>query len=81
MWESRKYVILDAAELNSVDFSQVQERSANTVRYNNDNSKFFVKFDGSTPSFLNGKTQYTRADIRALLTTEGSEWYIDPNPE
>ena len=76
MFENRKYVILNADELDSVDFSQVQETSANTGRYNNDNSKFFVKFDGDTPSFLDGKTQYTRADIRALLTTEGSEWYI-----
>ena len=81
MWENRTYVILDANEISSIDFSQVQERSANSVRYNNDQSKFFVKFDGATPSFLNGKTQYTRADIRALITTEGSEWYIDPNPE
>ena len=81
MWGDRKYVILDANELSSVDFSQVQERSANTVKYNNDNSKFFVKFDGGTPSFLDGKTQYTRADIRSLLTTEGGEWYTDPNPE
>jgi uncharacterized protein YllA (UPF0747 family) len=77
MFENRKYVILNANELSSVDFLQVQETSANTVRYNNDNSKFFVKFDGDTPSFLDGKTQYTRADIRALLTTEGSEWYIN----
>jgi hypothetical protein len=80
MFENRKYVILDADELSSIDFSQVQERSADTIRYNNDRSKFFVKFDGATPSFLNGKTEYSRTDIRALLTTEGSEWYIDPNP-
>ena len=77
MFENRKYVILNADELDSIDFSQVQETSANTVRYNNDNSKFFVKFDGDTPSFLDGKTQYTRADIRALLTTEGSGWHIN----
>ena len=77
MWDNRKYVILNANELSSIDFSQVQENSASTVRYNNDDSKFFVKFDGDTPSFLNGKTQYNRNQIRTLLTTEGVEWYID----
>jgi hypothetical protein len=77
MRENRTYVILDANEIGAIDFSQVQENSASTVRYNNDNSKFFVKFDGATPSFLDGKTQYDRSQIRTLLTTEGSEWYID----
>ena len=44
-----KYVIIDASEVSSVDFSQVCEDSADTVRYNLDNTKALVKFDGSTP--------------------------------
>ena len=71
-----KYVIIDASEVSSVDFSQVREDSADTVRYNLDNTKALVKFDGSTPSFLNGKTQYTHAEIRTILTDTAQGWHI-----
>jgi len=53
-YENRKYVIINASEVGSVDFSQVNETSANTLRYSVDDSKTFVKFDGDTPSFLSG---------------------------
>jgi len=68
----KKYVILTASEVSSVDFSKVKEDSANTLRYNNDNTKTFVKFTGITPSFLDGKRQYTKSEILEILTEE--EW-------
>ena len=68
----RKYVIINASEVGSVDFSQVHETSASTLRYSVDNSKTFVKFDGDTPSFLNDKTQYTHSEIRTIL--DGEDW-------
>jgi hypothetical protein len=75
---SRKYVILNSDEVSSVDFSQVDETSENTLRYSLDNSQTFVKFDtDTTPSFLEGKTQYSHSEILAILATD--EW-TDPNP-
>lgn len=76
---SRKYVIIDADEVSSVDFSQVFETSADTLRYNVDpaGTKTFVKFEGETPDFLAGKTQYSHSEILTILATE--EW-TDPNP-
>ena len=75
---SRKYVIINADEVDSVNFDQVDETSADTVRYSLDDSKTFVKFDSdTTPSFLEGKTQYTHSEILAILATD--EW-TDPNP-
>ena len=71
-YENRKYVIINASEVGSVDFSQVNETSASTLRYSLDNSKTFVKFDGDTPSFLNGKTQYNHSEILAVL--DGEDW-------
>ena len=73
------YVIISASEVNSVDFSQVLEDSADTLRYNSDNTKTFVKFEGSTPSFLQGKTQYSHTAMIALLNDENGEWYTDLN--
>ena len=71
-YENRKYVIIDASEVSSVDFSQVNETSANTLRYSLDNSQTFVKFDGDTPSFLSGKTSYTHSEILTVL--DGDDW-------
>ena len=71
-YENRKYVIINASEVGSVDFSQVNETSASTLRYSLDNSQTFVKFDGDTPSFLDGKTSYTHSQIRTIL--DGTDW-------
>ena len=69
---NRKYIIITKDEVASVDFSQVLETSANTLRYNNAGTKTFVKFEDNTPSFLNGKTQYTHTE---MLTELGkSDW-------
>jgi len=75
---SRKYVIINADEVDSVDFSKVDETSADTVRFSTDGSQTFVKFDSdTTPSFLDGKTQYTHSEILTILATD--EW-SNPNP-
>ena len=71
-YENRKYVIINSSEVGTVDFSQVMETSANTLRYSLDDSKTFVKFDGDTPSFLDGKTQYNHSQIRTIL--DGTDW-------
>ena len=77
----RKFVIIKSAEVSSVDFSEVLELSADTLRYNNDNTKTFVKFEGDTPSFLDGKTQYTYSDFKAILGDENGEWFVDTSLE
>ena len=73
---SRKYVIINADEVSSVDFSQVDETSADTIRYSVDGTKTFVKFDtDTTPLLLEGKTQYSHSEILAILATD--EWTPD----
>jgi hypothetical protein len=72
----RKYVIFDCSELPSVNFSEVMETSADTVRKSVDESKTFVKYEGTQPASvaaLTTKTQeYTHEEILAILST--SEW-------
>ena len=71
----KKYVILTASEVSSVDFSKVLETSANTLRYNNDNSKTFVKYEGDQPSFLDSKTELTYTEIVTELARD--EWQAE----
>ena len=77
MFENRKYVIISKDDVSSVDFSQVLETSADTLRYSNDESKTFVKYEGSQPSFLSGKTEYNHSEILAILNEVDGEWYSD----
>ena len=70
--ENRKYVIIESSEVSSINFSEVMEISANTLRYSVDETKTLVKFIGDTPSFLEGKTEYNHSEILNILS--GSEW-------
>ena len=76
-YENRQYVILNTSELPLVDFTQVLETSAETVRRNSDGTKTFVKFEGNeTPSFINQLTSiqgpYNHNEILTILA--GPEW-------
>ena len=73
-----KYVIITAAEVSSVDFNEVLEDSAETLRYNKDDTKTFVKYIFEQPSFLDGKTELTREEI--ILELKKPEWH-KPNTD
>jgi len=68
----KSYVIIDSSEVDSIDFNQVLETSADTLRYSLDGTKTFVKYEGTQPFFLLGKTEYTHEEILNILS--GSEW-------
>lgn len=71
----KNFVILDASEVSLIDFGQIIETSADTLRYSVDGTKTFVKYRGTKPSFLNGKTEYSYEEILAILA--GPEWSSD----
>ena len=70
------YVILNKSEITDedsvIDFSQLLNRNASMLRYSLDDSKGLVKYNGDQPSFLNGKTTYTHAEILVEMAT--SAW-------
>lgn len=82
IYENRHYVIFNCNELNKIDFNQVLETSADTVRKSLDETKTFVKYEGEMPSSivsLESKSQeYSHNDILAILDT--NVW-TDPNPQ
>ena len=67
-----KYVIILAEQVADVDFNLVLETSEETLRYNNDRSLALLKFNGDTPSFLEGKTTYDYEQIMEIL--DSPEW-------
>jgi hypothetical protein len=68
----RKYVIIDASEIDGIDFNEVVEKSSNDLRYSLDQSKAVTKYEGTQPFNLLGKTEYTWSEIMTVLNT--SEW-------
>ncbi len=72
----RKYVIINKDEVESVDFNQVLETSKETLRYKIDGSESFVKFEGDTPSFLEGKTTYTLSEFLLILNDSSNGWVL-----
>ena len=58
-----------------IEFSKVKETSVDSLLWNNDNSKTFVKYEGDAPSFLRDKPTLTQTEMIEEL--EKSEWDID----
>ncbi len=82
-YTNREFMIFNVSELNQIDFSQVLETSADTVRKSINQTKTFVKWDGETiPSSVSSLTTkegpYSYSEIVDILAT--SEW-TDPNSQ
>ena len=77
---SRNYLVIQASDIGSIDFAEVCETSAETLRYSVDNTKTFVKWDGDQPAFVASLTgtegPYTNEEIRAILATDA---WTDPD--
>lgn len=75
-YPDRRFVIFNVTELNQINFSQVLEDSASTVRKSADLTKTFVKYDLPQPSSVAGLTtksqEYTYDEILTILSTP--EW-------
>jgi len=70
----RIYTELDASQLENVDFRDVIETSAETLRWNDDNTKFIVKWlDGAKPRWLpRTATDKTRNGMVEEMDNQGN---------
>jgi hypothetical protein len=76
MYEQRNFANFSITEIDKINFSQVCETSADTVRKSVDGTKTFVKWDGETPPSVEALTTivgyYTYEEILEVLS--GEEW-------
>ena len=80
MYEQRNFMIFSTSETGSIDFNEVLETSAETLRLSVDGSKTFVKWDSETiptsvVSLTTKEGPYTYDEIVTILT--GSFWVDD----
>ena len=76
---NRHYCIIESKDVKYIDWTTVNETGPETLRYNNDKSKTFVKYEGDQPEFLFcltgdlvGLPEYTHEQFIEIL--EGPEW-------
>lgn len=75
-FENRNFMIFSVTELDKINFDQVLETSADTVRRSVDGTKTFVKWDNEVPSCMDDVTTkegpYTYTEMLEILS--GEEW-------
>jgi len=73
---NRSYVIIPSGSIPWVDFDDVMETSAETLRFSVDGTQTFVKFNGDAPGSVNAipgrSAPYTWEQIINILS--GVEW-------
>jgi hypothetical protein len=78
-FDHRHYVVISADDVSNIDFSQVLETSADTLRYSVDGTLTFVKYEGDMPSSVTACTsksqEYSHAEILAILNNEDQVWW------
>lgn len=81
MFNDRKYVVIFYSDIDQIDFMQVMETSAETVRRSVDGTLTFVKYEGAMPSSVaaltNKSQEFTHEEFLNVLTKP--EW--DPHME
>ena len=75
------YAIINTSDLSNIDFSQIGETSADTLRYNLAGTEFVIKWN-TTPTFISDGSvvpvsELTHEEALALMAT--AEW-SQPEP-
>jgi hypothetical protein len=82
MYEHRNFAIFSLTEIDKIDFSQVLETSADTLRKSIDETRSFVKWDENQPEFVSTlatlEGPHTYDEMLNILNTE--EW-LSPEEE
>ena len=76
------YNTIAIADLNSIDFTQVEQTSTETIRKSIDETQFVIKWE-TQPSFITGGTvvplgSYTHEQCVELM---GTNFWSIPDPE
>jgi len=81
MHNTKTYAVINLTDLDLIDFSQIGETSASTVRKSLDNTQFVIKWEeGYTPTFISDSSvipvgTYDHHAILELMATP--EWSED----
>lgn len=76
----RNYMIFNVSEIDVIDFTQVLQSSAETLRYSADGTKTFVKWDGEMPTcvkdLLTSEGPYDQKEMADIMNSK--DWFKEP---
>ena len=80
---NKTYAVINLTDIGLIDFNQIGETSASTIRKSLDDTQFVIKWeDGYTPTFINNPVVpvglYNHSEILELMASP--EW-SEPIPE
>lgn len=76
MHNTKTYAVINLKDISLIDFSQIAQSSASTIRKSLDNTQFVIKWeDGYTPTFITDASvvpvgTYDHHSILQLMSTE-----------
>jgi hypothetical protein len=85
-YSDRSFVTFNTSEINKIDFNYVLQTDETTLRKNQDGSLVFVKWTGSTPSFVNTINSkqsivgYDQISSDIGGSTWGAQTSLEPSP-
>jgi len=80
---NKTYAVINLTDVGLIDFNQIGETSASTIRKSLDDTQFVIKWnDGYTPTFITDSSvvpvgTYNHSEILELMATP--EW-SEPEP-
>jgi hypothetical protein len=83
MHNTRTYAVINLTDVGLIDFAQVGETSASTIRKSLDDTQFVIKWqDGYTPTFITDGTVVPVGtyDHHAILELMATPAWSDPDP-
>lgn len=83
-YSNRRYITFNISEKDDIDYEQVYETNANTLRLSTDTSSSFVKYDLPEPISVSNLTtkseEYNYTEFIALLLTPAWSGSVTPIP-
>ena len=83
MHNTKTYAVINLTDVGLIDFAQVGETSASTIRKSLDDTQFVIKWqDGYTPTFITEGTvvPVETYDHHAILELMATPAWSDPDP-
>jgi hypothetical protein len=71
------YIIFEMINARYIVFDQIDETSLQSLRLSIDDTKTILKFQGETPEFLKGETQYSHSEIIKIINDPENGWIIN----
>ena len=80
----KTYAIISVSELDLIDFSEIDETSKDTIRINNEQTQFVIKWEGKPPSFISDESVIPLQILshsKCIILMNTSDWSEEEEEE